>query len=321
MIRPGKVATSPEVTPKERVIWDDVDQSTLRSAAKNQDSSKMRPETRKPRTGQAQVETAKAVNAGEITGLEKTLKYEFRDRKLFARALTHRSALSMEERSDYERLEFLGDAVLGLGIAHLLIDKYPEAKEGELSKMRAALVNAQSLASIARRLNIGPFIRVGRSEASAGGQDRPSILADVFEAVLGAIYLDRGFTDAFRVVQEVFANSLGEVQTSDPKSELQELLHATGSEPPQYLLELVEGPDHAPTFVTVVVIDSEIAGRGRGSTKKAAQQAAAAEALAKLLPNEPPVKLARNQREIIPELLLAPVQQSNEENHQEAEEI
>jgi ribonuclease-3 len=232
------------------------------------------------------------------------LSYTFSDRDLMKRALTHRSALGGKERTDYERLEFLGDAVLDLSIAHLLCEKYPDAKEGELSKMRAALVNTQALAAVARHLEIGPFIFLGRGETSSGGQERPSILADVVEALFGAIYHDSSYERVFQSVQTVFGELLEQVQPSDPKTELQEALHAAGSEPPTYLLEHVEGPEHAPTFVTVVIVDGEVAGRGRGNTKKGAQQAAAAEALQKMTWATPPVALEQGQDFILERGLL-----------------
>ena len=237
--------------------------------------------------------------------LEEKIGYSFNERQLLLRGLTHRSALGLKDRTDYERLEFLGDAVLDLTIAHLLCEKYPEAKEGELSKMRAALVNTQSLANFAKELEIGPFIKLGRGEHSSGGQERPSILADVMEAVVGAIYQDGGYPSSFQAVVKIFGEALEQVEPSDPKTELQEMLHASGSEPPTYLLEMVEGPEHAPTFVTVVMIDGMIGGRGRGATKKGAQQAAAAEALQKMMPSPMTVTLADGQKFLIPEVLLS----------------
>lgn len=236
--------------------------------------------------------------------LESKLGFEFKDKSLLERALTHRSALGFKERTDYERLEFLGDAVLDLSVAHLLSIAHPEAREGDLSKMRAALVNTQALANIARALDIGPFIRLGRGELASGGHERPSILADVMEAIFGAMYLDSTYDKALETVKAIFGDSLEKVTPSDPKTELQELLHAAGSEPPTYLLEMVEGPEHAPTFVAIVMVDGEIAGRGRGPTKKAAQQLAAAEALAKLTPSAPELELAEGQDAILTGALL-----------------
>jgi ribonuclease III len=231
--------------------------------------------------------------------LEEKLSVEFNDISLLSRALTHRSALGIKERSDYERLEFLGDAVLDLSVAHLLSDLYPDAREGDLSKMRSALVNTQALADIARRLEISPYIRLGRGEFSSGGAERPSILADVMEAVIGAVYRDSSYETALKMIERIFGDALKEVTPFDPKTELQEALHAAGSEPPEYLLELVEGPEHAPTFVTVVVVDGEVVGRGKGATKKAAQQEAAAKALAKLSWGTKEVELIENQNIVV----------------------
>ena len=236
--------------------------------------------------------------------LEEKLGFTFKDRSLLLRALTHRSALGIKERADYERLEFLGDAVLDLSVAHMLSDLHPEAREGELSKMRAALVNTHALADVARRLGLGQFIRLGRGEMVSGGAQRPSILADVLEAVIGAMYRDSSYEKAFKLIERIFGSAFKEVTPFDPKTELQEALHAAGCEPPHYLLELVEGPEHAPTFVTVVMVDGEIAGRGRGSTKKAAQQNAAAQALARMSYNAPALKLAPEQKVFIEDALL-----------------
>lgn len=214
--------------------------------------------------------------------IEEVLGYKFQNLNWLQRALTHRSLQLKGSKTDYERLEFLGDAVLDLAIAQLLLDRHQEAREGELSKMRAALVNTASLAAIARSLNLGPFIRLSRGELSNGGADRPSILADVFEALMGAIYREAGYNQALACVEKLFGETLTNVEPRDPKTELQEALHAAGSEAPSYLLECVEGPEHAPTFVSVVQVDGQVVGRGRGATKKASQQAAAAEALALL---------------------------------------
>lgn len=216
--------------------------------------------------------------------IEEQLSYRFQNLDSLQRALTHRSVPGGQgSRNDYERLEFLGDAVLDLVIAHLLLDAHKELKEGELSKMRAALVNTTSLANIARRINLGRYIKLSRGELANGGADRPSILADVFEAVIGAVYREAGYEQAFACVKKLFGELISTVTPIDPKTELQEALHAAGSEAPTYMLECVEGPEHAPTFISVVEVDKQIVGRGRGPTKKASQQAAAAEALERLL--------------------------------------
>jgi len=227
----------------------------------------------------------------DYDSLEQRLGYQYKDRSLLERALTHRSVLAARERLDYERLEFLGDAVLDLTVAHLLSVRHPNAREGDLSKMRAALVNTAALAEIAKRLEIGTYIRLGRGERSSGGAERPSILADVMEAIVGAMYWDSDYDTSLGVVETVFGEALDIVTPSDPKTELQEVLHATGSEPPTYLVEMVEGPEHAPTFVTVVLVDGVVEGRGRGTTKKAAQQEAASQALERIFPDTESVSL------------------------------
>lgn len=245
-----------------------------------------------------------AARTTDYSDLHKTLGFEFANTALLERALTHSSALKRNERLDYERLEFLGDAVLGLIMAHLLSDAHPDANEGRLSKMRAALVNTQALAEVARELELGPYIKLGRGEDASGGRDRPSILADVTEAVFGAIYREGGFEVAFRTAARVFNERLMQVTPRDPKTDLQEQLHLMGSGPPSYLVELVEGPVHAPTFVAVVMVDGEIAGRGRGATKKAAHQEAATEVLLKSNYSNDVVELAEEQNVILEESML-----------------
>lgn len=229
-------------------------------------------------------ESTEDVNQSDssLTVIEQHLGYSFKDRNWLIRALTHRSIHTRGVKNDYERLEFLGDAVLDLAVAHLLLDKYPEVREGDLSKMRAALVNTASLAQIARDLELGASIRLSKGEQTSGGAQRPSILADVVEALFGAIYRESGYEAARISIQKLFESKIETVVPTDPKTELQELLHALGDEPPEYILEGVEGPEHAPTFVSAVIIKAEIHGKGKGSTKKASQQAAAAEALSKL---------------------------------------
>jgi ribonuclease-3 len=208
--------------------------------------------------------------------------HNFADAELLETALTHRSMQASSERGHYERLEFLGDAVLDLAIAELLIAAHPDATEGELSKMRAALVNTSSLADIARSVDLGKFIRLSRGEMAAGGAERSSILADVVEAVIGALFCEVGYSDALDCIRRLFGDRISNVSPSDPKTELQEKLHALGKGAPIYKLECTEGPEHCPVFISVVEIDSEVMGRGSGATKKLSQQAAAAEALGRL---------------------------------------
>lgn len=243
-------------------------------------------------------------NYGEI---EAFVGYAFSDRSWLERALTHRSVHVKGLKNDYERLEFLGDAVFDLAVAHLLLEKHPEAHEGELSKMRAALVNTSSLAEIARTLKLGRFIRLSRGELASGGAERPSILADVLEAIMGAVYREGGFDVAKSCIERLLGNQLSTVTPRDPKTELQEALHATGSEPPVYKLECVEGPEHSPIFISVVEVDGQIVGRGQGPTKKASQQAAAEEALAHLKPGD----------DLDARFIVKPTDDSGDENEEE----
>lgn len=233
---------------------------------------------KRPRRPISPEEQAPAPVDSELGALEARIGYTFVDRPILVTALTHSSFQRVGEH-DYERLEFLGDAVLDLVVADLLLRAYPEAREGELSKMRAALVNTQSLAEVARELDVGRHIRLSRGEVTHGAAERPSILADVCEAIVGALYKDGGFPAAMVFVERIMAGRIARVTPRDPKTELQELLHARGAAAPEYQLECVEGPEHQPLFVSIVVINGVTVGRGKGSNKKASQQAAAAEAL------------------------------------------
>lgn len=215
----------------------------------------------------------------DYSALEKKLTYKFKKRELLNQALTHSSAFPGKGIKDYERLEFLGDAVLGLAVAKLLSDFHPEVSEGDLTKMRAALVNGQALAQVAREVQIGQFINLGRVELSSGGRDRVSILSDVLEAIFGAMFVDGGYDATFETISYLFKDRLEKVTPFDPKTELQERLHLDASAVPQYRIEVVEGSSHEPVFVAVALVDGEVVGRGRGLTKKAAHQEAAAEVL------------------------------------------
>lgn len=225
------------------------------------------------------VSSGQPLGVEHYSEIEARLGYTFLDKSWLERALTHRSAPSNGVRSDYEQLEFLGDAVFDLAVAHLLLDTYQDAHEGPLSKMRAALVNTASLADVGRRLSLSRFIKLSRGELASGAHERPSILADVVEALLGAVYREAGFSVAYECIARLLGEAVTTVTPRDPKTELQEILHARGTEVPVYKLECVEGPEHSPQFISIVEIGGEIVGRGKGSTKKASQQAAAEEAL------------------------------------------
>lgn len=223
--------------------------------------------------------TLDASEQGDLAAVEQILGYRFKQSIWLERALTHRSVLRFGKKTDYERLEFLGDAVFDLVVADLLLSNHPNLREGDLSKMRAALVNTESLAEVARSNALGTYIRMSKGEQASGAQERSSILADVVEAIVGGVYRDGGYECAASCVRRLIGKRVLTVTPRDPKTELQERLHALGSEGPVYKLEAVEGPEHAPTFISIVEIDGICRGRGRGSSKKSSHQAAAEEAL------------------------------------------
>lgn len=209
------------------------------------------------------------------------LGYAFVDDGLLSVALTHRSFESeFPDEPSNERLEFLGDAVLGLVIADVLYTDWDLA-EGEMAKVRAAVVNEATLAGVARRLGLGAALRLGKGEEASGGRDKPSILADAMEAVLGAVYLDGGFEAARAVIladwQALVAERAAAPGRRDYKTRLQEVLAREGAVP-QYRVEGF-GPDHARTFAATVAVEGRELGSGQGSSKKRAQQEAARIAL------------------------------------------
>lgn len=201
-------------------------------------------------------------------------------------ALTHRS-FSNEQRKeglrDNQRLEFLGDAVLGLCVTDALMAKYPRANEGELSRMRAMLVNAEALSSWARSIDLGAVLRMGRGALATGEQERLNVLADAAEAVMGAVYLDRGLEEARRLVHAVIDEPMSRLSESmaahDPKSTLQERVQAMGGVSPRYRTVRIEGPPHHPEYFVVVEIGPEVLAEGRGRSKKLAEIDAARTAL------------------------------------------
>jgi ribonuclease-3 len=201
------------------------------------------------------------------------------DAELLHRALTHRSfAYENGGLPTNERLEFLGDSVLGVVVTEALYRAHPDLSEGRLAKLRAAVVNARALADVARTLGLGSHILLGRGEESTGGRDKSSILSDTVEAVIGAIYLDQGFTVAGEVVHRLFdplmaaAADLG--AGLDWKTSLQELAADLGLGVPEYILE-DSGPDHEKTFVAQVRVGDSVYGHGTGRSKKEAEQQAA----------------------------------------------
>ena len=201
-------------------------------------------------------------------------------------ALTHPSYANEQRgrRADNQRLEFLGDAVLGLLVSEILMDRFPTANEGELSLLRSLLVNAEALASWARAVDLGPALRLGRGADTAGERDRENVLADAVEALVGAVYVDRGLLDARALAASVVAEPLARLEPGaavgrDPKSELQERVQAEGGCSPRYRVVTTEGPDHRREFVVVVEVDGAVLGEGRGRSKKLAEQASARAAI------------------------------------------
>jgi ribonuclease-3 len=215
--------------------------------------------------------------------LQDRLGYRFRDPDLFRVALTHRSAvaegLALES---YERLEFLGDAVLDLVIAELLYSSYPELAEGQMAKTRAAVVGEPMLAVLAVEAGVGQAMILGVGEERTGGRSKPSILSDVVESLIGAIYIEAGFAEAAQLVRRWWQPRVAELVEhpgkSDYKSRLQEAVAAASGGRPEYLAS-DSGPDHAKVFTVTVSVDGRLLGSGEGSSKKKAEQEAARHAL------------------------------------------
>ena len=219
------------------------------------------------------------------TGIEHQLQYEFRDKSLLVEALRHSSyvnELADSKLRDNERLEFLGDAVLNLIVGHILMHRYPDIKEGELSRSRANLVNESQLAEMARSFDLGAYILLGRGEIQTQGREKNSILADTYEAMVAAVYLDGGFDAAFKIIEANFLKLINEqhlaVNSYDYKSRLQEMLQVGQGSMPKYSIIREEGPDHDKTFwIELKAVDIET--QGSGKSKKAAEQDAARKAL------------------------------------------
>ena len=224
------------------------------------------------------------ISRSKSTGLEDlsdVLQYAFRQPKLLIRALTHPSAVAdREPRTErtYDRLEFLGDRVLAIAIARLLYEKFPEASSGDLARRFNELVRRETLAEVATELGLGPHIIMADADAATGGASNPAILADVVEAILAAMYLDGGLGAAETFIHRHWeSRALALVRPpADAKTALQEWAQALAKPPPTYRVVATEGPPHKPTFVVAVDVDGEISTHGRGSTKRQAEQLAAA---------------------------------------------
>lgn len=216
------------------------------------------------------------------------LEYNFSDEDLIEEAFRHSSYVNEqigETFRDNERLEFLGDAVLNLIVGHILMERFPDIKEGELSRMRANLVNETQLACIARMIDIGSYTKLGKGELQTNGREKNSILADTFEAVIAAVYLDGGFDAAFAVIETRLAPLLDAIDkpyaNQDYKSQLQELIQVTQRQMPVYSVIYENGPDHDKTFGVQLVV-RDLKTEGTGKSKKLAEQDAARKALKNL---------------------------------------
>ena len=220
----------------------------------------------------------------QLAELEQKIGYQFRNPALLQQALTHSSYANEGKKhgKNNERLEFLGDSVLSVIVAKHLFLTYKNIPEGELTKLRASLVCEKALDVFAARLSLGDYLKLGRGEEMTGGRQRPSILADAFEAVIAALYLDGGYEVAQKFVLSFIPKDLDIHQVgqlADYKTALQEIIQQNREEKVEYQMEAERGPDHAKVFTAVVLLNSNIIGRGEGSSKKQAEQNAAREAL------------------------------------------
>jgi ribonuclease-3 len=215
----------------------------------------------------------------DLTKLQNKIGYSFSDEKLLKRAFIHSSA---DMGESYERLEFLGDAVLELAVSELIFFERPDFAEGELTKSRAAVVNEGVLVAAARELELGDYIILGKGEQNSGGSDKPSILADVVEALIGAVYIDGGFESAKALVQKLLRGAIEAVFSGgglkDYKTRLQEHFHKKGISDIKYSVYKEEGPPHDKTFFVKLYVAGEEIAQGKGSSKKTAEQRAAKQA-------------------------------------------
>ena len=211
--------------------------------------------------------------------LSRRLTYTFRQPELLERALTHRS----KSADNYERLEFLGDSVLGFAISSALYNRYPNLDEGDLTRLRASLVNKSTLAMLARDIEIGDYLKLGEGELKSGGHDRDSILADSLEAVFGAICMDSTVAEAMRVIMHLYHDRLIHLDPhsipKDPKTQLQEYLQKLSLPTPTYIVREVSGEPHHQSFVVECQVTGLDPVRGKGGSRRHAEQEAAAQAL------------------------------------------
>jgi ribonuclease-3 len=229
---------------------------------------------------------ARELDHDVLAEVQETLGVDLLDEGLLVTALTHKSWVNENPAAgggDNERLEFLGDAVLDLAVGQLLMETVPDAREGELSQLRAALVDERGLARVARAAGVGRWLRLGRGEEQSGGRDKDSLLANALEALAAAVFLDRGWDAALALVRRHFGEAIGcsprALLGSDHKSRLQEEVQRMRREPAEYRLVEESGPDHRKRFTVEVLLDGKVIGRGTGGNKKEAEQDAAGAAL------------------------------------------
>lgn len=217
--------------------------------------------------------------AAALAAVEARLGHAFTDRGLLAQALTHISALPSDRSriGSYQRLEFLGDRVLGLVVSAMLYEAFPNAEEGEMSRRLAALVRRETCAEVAREWEVGPALILGDSEAGAGGRAKPAILSDACEALIGAVFLEGGFGQAEAIVRGAWTERMRQPTRplQDPKTALQEWAQGRGRPTPAYRETERKGPAHAPVFTLSVTVEGCAPAQGSGTSKRAAEQAAA----------------------------------------------
>lgn len=214
-----------------------------------------------------------------MTEFEKSIGYTFKNKKLATCALTHSSYGNEKKCANNERLEFLGDSILGMITGEYLYKSLPKSKEGSLSKLRASLVCEQSLFEISKKIRLSSFILLGHGEEQTGGRKRPSVVSDAFEALLAAIYLDAGMDFAkewlLNLMQDAFADALAGNRNHDYKTELQEIIQKKHTGKLSYRLAAERGPDHDKRFITEVLLDGKVLAFAEGSSKKESEQNAA----------------------------------------------
>jgi ribonuclease III len=236
------------------------------------------------------IESLLAENRSGLQALEERLGYRFREPLYLQKALIHRSFASEQGKrfgNDNETMEYLGDAVIDLAVGHALFNKFPKLREGELTRLRAALVNEGHLALMAREIELGEHLLLGKGEEASQGRQKASILASAYEALLGAVFLDGGYQAAVEVIERYFSPWLvagPQALFVDSKSRLQELLQERYNEAPTYVLEGEEGPAHRKLFTVSVRFRDVVLANGTAGSKKEAEQKAAAQALEQLEP-------------------------------------